>query len=425
MNIQTKTKYINSDMSGSPRISGNYGDLVKVLKTVLIDGFNETKSSSTSFDTQSKLLSITVNSSHGYLVNQVIQIKGSGNPLIDKEHRVKEVSTDTIKISIPDLSTNPSSQLTLKVAPLGYTLSVDKIENEGVACFTNKNEIRPSTLKVIDNRPNEFPITGAKYARVVAGYNIDSEGNFINNEKFPRDSLYPDLEVSGNGVAGAGGIHGYLKWDYVLKRTWTSGGYEVERTDVNYPIHWELIGDNRTFYLFVKPMGREYGANFLAFGDIDSIYSDTCILAGSERNYRSDTSSSATKRSGVSWNAALNQCHQYEGNFIFGTHRDNYMPELRFTTFALGGTDSLWPSTNSSISSIHGGRIFTTPVYIKDNNSVFRGQLRGVSFLYSFSTRVTTSFRDLAMFIPSKRFYHGEDRIFVSYKFSLEDWDNG
>ena len=421
MNLNTKVKYIHSGMTGTEEVKNEFGSLVRILKTVLVDGFNEVTSSGASVD--NGVLTVNLNVGHGFLEHQVVSIKGSGNPLVDKEHRIKSITNNSIKVNIPGL-TNISGILTIKVAPLGYELVFNEIGAKGIACFKNKNTVRPVILKVIDTLPpNGYNNSWAKYARVVAGYDLNEVGNFILNTKLPKDKDFPDLEVSGNGVQGADGRHGYLKWDYAIReRQDNPNGEEAEEVIGIFPTDWQIIGDDRTFYLFIKSAGKSTDFyNILSFGDIDS-EQNTFILTGADRNRPANDSSNF--KSGVAWNIGLSRCQSFEGNFIANNLYDRYEPELRFTLCSFG-FNNYWPSLSSNINStdITGG-LLNTPAYIKDILGPYRGKMRGMYFIYNFTPYNGTMLKDTQIFLTTKK-YNGksQNEENVCFLFSLEDWE--
>ena len=421
MNLNTKVKYIHSGMTGTEEVKNEFGSLVRILKTVLVDGFNEVTSSGASVD--NGVLTVNLNVGHGFLEHQVVSIKGSGNPLVDKEHRIKSITNNSIKVNIPGL-TNISGILTIKVAPLGYELVFNEIGAKGIACFKNKNTVRPVILKVIDTLPpNGYNNSWAKYARVVAGYDLNEVGNFILNTKLPKDKDFPDLEVSGNGVQGADGRHGYLKWDYAIReRQDNPNGEEAEEVIGIFPTDWQIIGDDRTFYLFIKSAGKSVDSyNILSFGDIDS-EQNTFILTGADRNRPANDSSNF--KSGVAWNIGLSRCQSFEGNFIANNLYDRYEPELRFTLCSFG-FNNYWPSLSSNINStdITGG-LLNTPAYIKDILGPYRGKMRGMYFIYNFTPYNGTMLKDTQIFLTTKK-YNGksQNEENVCFLFSLEDWE--
>lgn len=423
MNLDTSVKYIHSSMKGVEEVKNEFGSLVRILKTVLVDGFNETTTNS--ITVLGEEVTLNFSTGHGFLEHQVVSIIGSDNPLIDKEHRIKKVTDTTVTISVPSLSiTSITKVLTVKVAPLGYDLVFNKIEESGIACFKNKNTIRPAILKVIDALPpNGYNSNWTKFARVVAGYDLNEDGNFVFNTKLPRDAVNPDLEINGNNVQGAGGIHGYLKWDYACRETWVYQHQEAEEVRGTFPTQWQIIGDNKTFYLFIKSMGVSIDSyNILSFGDINS-EQNTFILTGAERKVPANDS--IDNKSGPAWGISLSKCQSFVGNFIFNNLYDRYEPELRFTLCSLG-YNNYWPSLSDAINNIDvTGSILSTPAYIKDSFDNYCGAMRGLSFIYNFTPYNGTMLNDTHIFLTTKK-YDGTSVNYenVCFLFSLEDWDN-
>ncbi len=429
VNTQTKTKFIHNDMQGTLPLTLERGTLVKVLKQVLCDGFNEQTATSISFDNDSKIAIIKLPLNHGFVPNQVISITGSDSEIVNKEHRVFYTDSDSIRIKIPLLtSTTVSGILKLKVAPLGFSTVFDNISTTGIACFQNKSQ-SPAILKIIDALPpNNYNVNWARYARVVAGVEIDSEGNFINNEKTPRHSTFPDMEISGNGQTGAGGIHGLMKWDYVLYMTTDYGASEADQNYGSYPTNWRIIGDDKTFYLMIKPMGRNYSQyNIMSFGSYTSSTTNgDFILTGSQREIRSDINGNG--KSGVAWRMGFTNSNQSVGNFIFRNVYGAYNSWLNFRLIGLYTNEEMrqWPSRGgcNPINPIT-GKIFTTPMYIKDDLGDMRGTLRGVEQFYGIG-KLTDGMllNNGSSIVLTTKMYNGDWSSDEAnpYLFSLKDW---
>ena len=430
VNTQTKTKFIHNDMRGTLPLTLERGTLVKVLKQVLCDGFNEQTATSISFDNDSKIAIIKLPLNHGFVLNQVISITGSDSEIVNKEHRVFYTDSDSIRIKIPLLtSTTVSGILKVKVAPLGFSTVFDNISTTGIACFQNKSQ-SPAILKIIDALPpNGYDANWARYARVVAGAVIDSEGNFINNEKIPRHSTFPDMEISGNGEKGGASITSVMKWDYGLYR---HTGYYGEETATgsygDYPTSWRIIGDDKTFYLMIKAMGRNYSQyNIMSFGSYNSSsITDDFILTGSQRDIRTDAN--ANGKSGVAWRSGFTNSDQSIGNFIYRNIYGAYNPWLNFKLLGLYTDEGTrkWPSREgcNPINPMT-GKIFTTPMYIKDVLGDMRGTLRGIEQFYGIG-KLTDGLllnNGASIVLTTKMFNWDWDSDEANpYLFSLKDW---
>lgn len=426
---QSSTKYINNLMTGAPLLTLTWGSLVNLLKTILVDGFNE--QSATSIEADSTGLQVTINFSGnpGFLINQVITISGASDENLNKDHRVlyADGTKLIVRVDVP-VVTPISGDIKVKTAPLGYELVYNDITNTGIACFKNKSVKNPGILKVIDAvPPNGYDANWSRYARVVAGTDVDSKGEFINNIKFPRHSQYPNMEKTGNEVQGGNGIHGLMKWDYGLYQY--HGYYYSESAGPNgpYPTNWRVIGDDKTFYLMIGAMGANYPYNMLSFGSYNSGASGgNLILTGSQRDLNASTQNNG--KSGVAWRMAFTHSGHSVGNVIFKDASGNYHPFLNFRLIGLYTDEGQrqWPSRGgtSSIDPIT-GKIFTTPLFIKDDPGYIRGTLRGIEQFYGIGKLpdMMVLNTNRAIVLETKMFNWDWDSSESNpYLYSLEDW---
>lgn len=430
-NTQTKTKFIYDGMVGAPTLTMTRGDLVKLLKTVLVDGFNERTPTSFETDNETLIITVTFDSGHGFYPDQVVSLTGATDESLNKEYRVLYADSTQIHIknNLP-ITGGITGDIRIKVAPLGYTLEYDNISASGTACFKNKHTTSPSILKIIDAvPPNGYDTRWARYARVVAGKEIDTNGDFLSNMKIPRHNTYPDMEKTGNGVSGAGGIHGLMKWDYVLYMTTDYGATEVDQNYGSYPTNWRIIGDDKTFYLMIKPMGRYYSQyNILSFGCYKSNtnLTDDFILTGSQREIVSNTSGNG--KSGVAWRMGFTKSDQTVGNFIYKNSQNLYDPFLNFKLVGLySNEDQRWWPSRGGINPIDPltGNIFTTPMFIIDSQGYFRGELRGIQQFYGVGKLpdMTKINGNKNIVLTTKMFnwdWSSDENI--PYLYSLEDW---
>ena len=437
MLIQTNTKYITSSMQDSPKLTLTRGDLLEVLKTVLTLGINEQPVLKLEAF-EDNAVKVFLNPGHGFLYNQVLILSGDNTSFISEgtEFRVKSVSQSEITL-YPNkeiLSTGiiPHEGLLLKVAPLGYTLAFED-RASGIACFKNKSIKSPAILKVIDALPpNGYNENWARYARVVAGQQIDLEGNFINNEKTPYSVDFPDIEITGNKVSGAGGVHGFLKWDYGLYQTTTYNWSEESGANGSYPTDWRIIGDDKTFYLMVRAMGKSYGQyNILSFGNynsFDNTESGNIIISGSGRDISANRTSYG--QSGIAWRIGFTKAHEYIGNYLFKSLLGTTQNHLSCTFLGLHhsrGDDRFWPSKGgiNGVSPIS-GKFMTTPLYIRDSNGDMRGTLRGMEQFYGVGDLSDDLLinEGTSIVLNTKRYNRdSDDNIGIPYLFSLLDWE--
>lgn len=386
--MQTKTKYITSNHINSPSIINEYGTLINFLKVVLVQGFGE--SNVLSIELVENILKLTLPLNHGYRLNQVISLEGLDQESLNREYRVLKYTTDTIEVLAPESISEEfttSGEVKIKVAPLGYNIVYENLE-EGVVCFKNKSLKSPAILKVIDKLPPNGYSTGwAKYARIVIGQDIDSNGNFINDVKAPYHPSYPDSENTGDGVSGSSGIHGFAKWEYSTY----PGSYDMyEHRPANgtFPTDWRIIGDDKTFYLMIRSMGKDrynYGlvgfGNYISFNDLETY--NICLQAKDGFMAANDNNYYAAARA-RSFFGALN--YPYSGFIlknVFGDSKTNYNRCSNISNY-FGGSYRNRPWHSTDVQSINPvtGRWLTGILYIKDADNYLRGYHRGIKILY-------------------------------------------
>lgn len=417
MNIQVKTKFIKSSYTNSPQINGMFGSLVKVLKAVLVDGFNELSVTKGVYDNSKKQIELFFTRGHGFGVTSVVSISGSSDPKLDKEFRVIESRLDSIILHSEDpVNLSDVSNIKVKFAPLGYELVYDDITNEGIACFKSKDG---NILKVIDAPLNGYDTSWTKYARVVAGNSIDGGGDFINNQKFPKHNTYPNLEKTGNGPAGSGQV-GYLSWEYARPVQDNSYyGYVDQAT--GFISNWSIIGDDRTFYLFIDNMGPTIDSrNICTFGAIERDTIGSCILVGSDVSAVNSNQYNAEYYGTSGRNSFTNMQHNI-GCFINKSSEGNNADQLNFNLYHVTLDSS--NVTNQGLNKGNNPNNFYTPITIVDAYKNVRGNLRGIYQLYNNSLN-NNMFLDNYKKVVVRVRYYGTDQppYQIPYLFSLEDW---
>ena len=391
-NSDTNVRYIDNFMYGTPDLINSRGSLLNLLKVILSEGFNLKTVLNISKESEDILL-ITLPTSHGFLINQVIELSGATDSNLNGNYRILYSDSTTIKIKHNKVLNDLTGTLNIKVASLGYKIVYN--DNKGTICFQNSSTKSPAILKVIDTLPpNGYLDSWAKFARVAAGQQIDSNGKFVNNEKTPFHKDFPLGEETGNGVSGAPGIHSTCRWDYVLRQyNSTDNGYNDNNTSYPvgiYPTNWRIIGDSNTFYLFVQPMGKDYsGYAIYSFGLYKSNNPNetyNIYLIGNDGWIASNTTGP------YQTGAAKRNSFTYSGNdsggfglFLFKNIYGSTQHWFRFTpvTLYFYETNRMFPfkSALNNINPIN-GNLISSPYYIRDINNDFRGELRGIKQLY-------------------------------------------
>lgn len=391
INVDTQTKYIDSKQRGTPIIANEHGSLNNLLDIVLCKGFNESIINSITLDPETSIATVFLAQNHKYTYSQVVLISGANESCFNNEFRVLEARTSYIKIYIPGqnvTSATSSTGLKIKVAPLGYSL-VFKSKLGSTYCFKNKSTKSPAILKVIDELPpNGYLTTWAKYARVSVGKAIDASGDFINNEKAPFLSDWPNVEKTGNTVKGSAGIHGYAKWDYAFS-TATNNNYWREYNVVDERVReWQLIGDGNTFYLMIAPEGDTLYKSLTGFGNYisDNPLEDSNICLQARQGFQAASgyysTSSYKSRDGNYFGRLSYDVGTFLYSNIYGRTNIN---DYRYSTSGLLVNLSFnepWKSSSITNYNPVSGQILTSRLGIKDADNYVRGYHRGIKIFY-------------------------------------------
>lgn len=381
---QTKTKLISFSDAGAPELKNIYGNLNNLLKIVLTEGFN-TKIIE-SFTSGGDTLEIILPINHGYKEDSVIKISGCSDPILNKEFRILSTTSISIKIYKPEGFVGevvaPFGETSL--APLGYSNIFEDVDS-GVLCLKSASTRTPAILRIIDKLPpNGYATTWAKYGRVTIGQEIDANGFFINNVKSPYHPEFIDCEEVGDKVSGAGGIHGFAKWDYSI---YPSDYHTIETNPANgvFPTNWYIIGDDKTFYLMINSQGKnKYGANLLGFGEYftynpEETY-NICLQARDgflAANNGDQYSYSRTR----SFFGALNRTYSgFIFKNIYNDHKSGYGRSTNISTMLSASyRDRPWFSSGVKNTNPFSGEWLSAPLILKDFDNYVRGVHRGIS----------------------------------------------
>lgn len=422
--LQTKTKYIDHTFSDVPPLDNNYGSLNNILKKVLVEGFNHQTPYSIEILPEEKSFKLSYEAPHGYSQESVISLEGCDQDMLNKEYRIIETGGLYLKVSYQDISEGVDSVSTstayeTKTAPLGFTLAFNDDE-ENTSCYKNSSKEFPAVLKVIDTIPgNGYKTSWSKYARVVAGNNIDSEGNFINNSKAPCHPDYPDAESTGNnGSSGSRAtIYGYAKWTYATRDQVYA--YEVDGPDssTSFPRSWKIIGDSNTFYfiLYVNNTWNAFTFGLLTDGSICLTAEDRFIEAGDyEKTYN--------QKNYYHWptlDFSSSGCFLYKQNTSYKINTQKFL-----NTGLLVDTDNKqypWRYDYIKTYNPFSGKVFSSKLGVKDKDKNFLGYHRGLQVFYSKDYPATPRLTGTPYMVVSVTESYNSG--IMPFLFTLENWE--
>ena len=271
------TKFFYSTMKGAPVLASEWGSLLVVLKSCLLNGFNQQQVSSVVI--ANGMATITLGSNHGFIDYQVVAISGADQAIFNTEYRVISVTATTITVKAPTI-TSVTGTMLIKTAAMGWT---EKFTGTNKSVFAAKDTVKNHFVLRVDNSlPTGYDTTWGKFARVTIAEDmvgIDSFGSF---KKAPTAPDNINTNEQGNGVTGASGIYGWAKWYHGVETS--SNLKETGLTGQSTNLEWEIVGDDSSFYLWVKITGSNGRATY-AFTPIltnNSADNFNCFLSATD-----------------------------------------------------------------------------------------------------------------------------------------------
>ena len=259
--LDTNVRFF-SNVETTAQIINEWGSLTKVLDEVLVTGSNEQDilSITTTEDPEDSrywLSTIILNTGHKFTKElHVVAISGISSSEYNTVFRVQDTTKNSIQIAFlkelqedKPLDVVNTTGAKIKLAPLGYEIAFTDT-NKRVYKSKDPN-VNVCYLRVDDSCPIGYDPSWLKFARVSMYSEMNDIDDFyprIGRLKAPYYVTDPvRAEVpSGNGVKGR---YGESKW-YYIGNVNADNYSESTVPNSNEPRKYELIGDNKTFYLF-------------------------------------------------------------------------------------------------------------------------------------------------------------------------------
>lgn len=422
----TKVRFVTSSTPGAPNLGPDWGSLNNLLKTVLVDGLPASEARVVSYDSSKRQL--TISNGDSFPVNHVVEISGHSNPKVNTQFRVVlKNGGQAILQAKEDLGSVDSSVVSVKVPALGWTLAYDDASTTGVRCYKNGNTNFPAILKVVDKMPdNGYGGNWARFAGIVGGREIDGEGNFLNNVKFPYISGHPNAEMVGNPATGTGvngTFRGIAKWYY------TTGNSNPETTAINpshYPCRWYILGDADTFYFWLDPRGNSvnvFEPAFYGFGLYDDIGLGKGLFLSASDNWMQASNNENTR--GWRNNLGFFSNSMLLG-FFLGQYVSGEVPTTPYRGFLTGysafGTKPSRHFTYQTVNPVSGTMFIDKPLIIGgDAETALKGTLRGVKVPYGFDGFLQGG--GFQGHIAARIHTYSDTSGLTTLLLDLEDWD--
>lgn len=392
-----KPIFYTSNDYGAPQINNTWGSLVKMLKTVLVDGFGD-MAGVTVERIDDITLKVTTPTEYPVSLESIIFFKGTVEH-DNTRFTVKSIESPNIFIAKSydntDLSyfDTPDLTLTLTHKSLGYGLKYDNIETQGKAVFTNRNDWN---LRVHDEFPKEnnlWNASWAKGARISWGRemsDIDTWSTKPRNQFASR----PDSWKQPTYVGGTN--QNYLKlsenvWYYSTGVMTSNVMSSVIDTNMNNK-HWMILGTDTTFYLWVGTSTSLYpsASHCYGFGEFDSFlnndYNNAFLISWVGTNtstFYTYTNASVFNWQAYSYQNDVDDTFQYKMLQLATpyTQMQGLSPRHGNTTWLMAGSkyDSYSGLSDSfNLMALDNATMMYSPMYIEEYPYILRGKHKGV-----------------------------------------------
>lgn len=340
------------------------GEMLLVLDSVLVDGYNEKTPSEVTSSGGS--ITFTFPEAHGYLLRQDILISGADDVALNGKHKIVSMSAFTISINTLGVTTLAGAIKT-KVAPLGWESVIGSSDPMRRAY----RSLNPATTQTVIHLDMSHPVghgynstNPAKRAMIDLYKSIDALGEKIGSY---TDGINKKAGATPNGA---------LFWNQVRGESQTAS----VKTDVKSS--WVVVGNGDYFYFMIEWTNYyNYRGKLLRdtyfFGDAPSFGGEAdeynCMLMSSYMNNGNGTVYVTSNGNYIGSSVAAPTTGIGAGNFFIKDIAGNAdMEYAGLTPAAMGhnissgsGGGILMPNTASQ-------SLICLPIYATSNNNGLR-----------------------------------------------------
>ncbi|HAT2250302.1 MULTISPECIES: hypothetical protein [Aeromonas] len=343
-------KWYASEMQGAPNLGDtSAGALTALLKAVLVTGFGTLTLNSLVWDAAENAAKATISGGHAYLKDSVIEVTGASPAAYNGEHRVKKVSTTEVWFELDggNPGASASGTLTMKVAPLGWTLTHESAD--GMVAIYRPTDVSASgnvSLRIDNTAFSGWTGTSSAYlakAQLVEDVVGIDTYTLIYDHRWPATKRYSDGR-------------------------------------------WDLIGDSQLLFFLPAYAAHNYQA-LLMFGYINSVrpgdryhalLATYCVQSANDTARRWDASTSSPSYAYVynnllSFDESSHRVIARAYHQLYGT--TVWWLKGVFPRFGTGLTVPNGPD--------NGFYLCTDPIMVLETNNHLRGHLPGVVVPYA------------------------------------------
>ncbi|WP_033134175.1 MULTISPECIES: hypothetical protein [unclassified Acinetobacter] len=255
-------------------LGNNWGDMIRLLDTCLVNGLPFTSVTSASIDAQGDI-TLNLYAAHNALLFQIVELTGFSPSEINGKYRIKGTPTPTqLVLKAEHAGKTISTVGTAKLAALGYEIIFrDLGDVKRVYRAKNPRSEHPFIRvdETISDGTNSYTSTYAKYAMVGLLAHMDHIDDFNNPDvlQLPLDTNDPakNWKITGTGT---GVVRGWSRWYWARSTPPDNSNTSNDTTVSNGSRKFSLIGDSSTFYLLTELVVGNTGKILNGIGCINS-----------------------------------------------------------------------------------------------------------------------------------------------------------
>lgn len=241
-------KWYTSSFENAPVVDSANGDLTKLLDAVLVNGFNV--KSVSSITQTGGTATLTFPGTHGFFINQVVEIAGCNEAAFNGQFTVTSKATNTIQFAVDPASAASATgaAITVKTPALGWSIPFTDGANK--RCYQSTNALsNKNILRVDDGLDPNYSAAYAKFAKVMM---IENNGmtdiNTFTGATAPYRSDIPAAAYQSTGT-GVNVVNGWYKWYYSVQE---NNNWNESKGTAAGAKNWWIIGDDRGFYISIE-----------------------------------------------------------------------------------------------------------------------------------------------------------------------------
>lgn len=242
-------------------LSNNWGDMIRLLDTCLVNGLSLTSITSATVDAQGDI-NLTLFAAHNCLLFQIVELSGFAPASLNQKYRIKGVPSTTELILKPHTAITETSITTVgagKLASLGYEIIFRDINDVKRAYRAIDPTAAHPFIRVDESQSGEgggeYTSTYAKSAMVGLIENMTSIDDYADTSKLqlPLDTsdFTKNWKIVGTGTSA---VRGWSRW-YWARNNNANNAVSDSAVPATGNRQFTLVGNKDTFYLLRQTQG--------------------------------------------------------------------------------------------------------------------------------------------------------------------------